>query len=275
MTDSLNFQSRAAAATSRVLSAASPAEAFARSLTDADLPKITDAVKSYASLVAARSLSTSPTDAWSTPTVSSDDSGQKCVFYKSTNPTKASLVCARALLLAINSTSIPESNNGKKSEKNLAQQLENDIIRMVWNALVRKSSESQNTSNTAKPSKALGRKSLLLAYPHVLKRLGSGEREDDDMLTPDGVDPTEAVAFFEEFGRLLTYGNSSKDKDDDDDDDGSLIWSIDGGKAELEKRMKRRVERGKKAVASAETQITNAVSSTSTVTIEEITDEKT
>lgn len=80
MTTGDEFQARAAAATARALSASNPAEALGKSLTDADVPKITEAAKSYASLIAARSICTTDADASAAAAASSTTSHQQSKF---------------------------------------------------------------------------------------------------------------------------------------------------------------------------------------------------
>ena len=292
MTTTDDFQARAAAATARALSASNPAEAFGKSLTDSDAPKITEAAKSYASLIAARSICTTDADASAaagaaaaSSTTSTPAEQTRCTFHKTPDPTRASLMCARSLLLTINSTEIPESggtggDDGTTSASSSTgisaeQQLENDVIRVVWNGCVKKAKEDK--ASGIKPSKALGRRSLVLAYPHVMKRI----KQADASLLPAGVDKEEAMAFFEEFGKLLTPKNGSG-AESEEDDDHYLLWSTDGGAAELKRRRERRTKRGKEAAAAAEaeakTKIASALTgatdpSSSSVTIEELPDE--
>ena len=290
MTTTDDFQARAAAATARALSASNPAEALGKSLTDSDAPKITEAAKSYASLIAARSICTTDADASAaagaaaaSSTTSTPAEQTRCTFHKTPDPTRASLMCARSLLLAINSTEIPESGGaggGTTSASSSTgisaeQQLENDVIRVVWNGCVKKAKEDK--ASGIKPSKALGRRSLVLAYPHVMKRI----KQADASLLPAGVDTEEAMAFFEEFGKLLTPKNGNG-AEFEEDDDHFLLWSTDGGAAELKRRRERRTKRGKEAAAAAEaeakTKIASALTgvtdpSSSSVTIEELPDE--
>jgi len=285
-----DFQVRAAAATARVLSASNPTETLGKSLTDSDAPKIVEAAKSFASLVAARSICTTDADASaaaaataaSSSTPSSTAEPNRCTFHKTSDPTHASLMCARSLLIAINSTEIPESTTSSSSIGGVEQQLENDVIRVVWNGCVKKAQEDKASS--IKPSKALGRRSLLLAYPHVMKRMKSGPAGSDDAsLLPARVDKEEALAFFEEFGKLLNP-KSDNGKNAEEIDDHFLIWSTDGGAEELKRRRERRAKRGKEAAAVAEVQaktelasgITSADAidpSSSTVSIEELSDD--
>ena len=277
-----DFQARAAAATARALSASNPAEALGKSLTDSDAPKITEAAKSYASLIAARSICTTDADesagaaAAASSATSTPAERTRCTFHKTPDPTRASLMCARSLLLAVNSTEIPETGVvGGGTGLSVEQQLENDVIRVVWNGCVKKSREDK--ASGIKPSKALGRRSLLLAYPHVMKHI----KQADASLLPAGVDKEEAMAFFEEFGKLLTPKNGNG-AESEEDDDHFLLWSMDSGAAELKRRRERRTKRGKEAAAAAEaeakTKIASAITggtnpSSSSVTIEELPDD--
>ena len=280
-----DFQARAAAATARALSASNPAEALGKSLTDSDAPKITEAAKSYASLIAARSICTTDADEASAASASAAAASSatstptertRCTFHKTPDPTRASLMCARSLLLAVNSTEIPETGVvGGGTGLSVEQQLENDVIRVVWNGCVKKFREDK--ASGIKPSKALGRRSLVLAYPHVMKRI----KQADASLFPAGVDKEEAMAFFEEFGKLLTPKNGNG-AESEEDDDHYLLWSMDCGAAELKRRRERRTKRGKEAAAAAEaeakTKIASAITggtnpSSSSVTIEELPDD--
>ena len=283
-----DFHARAAAATARALSAPNPAEALGKSLTDSDVPKITEAAKSYASLIAARSICTTDADASAaaSSTTSTPAEQARCTFHKTSDPTRASLMCARSLLLAINSTEIPETGGGggaggdddgtsSSTGISVEQQLEKDVIRVVWNGCLKKSREDKKSG--IKPSKALGRRSLVLAYPHVMKRI----KQADASLLPAGVDNQEAMAFFEGFGKLLTPKNDNG-AESEEDDDHFLLWSTDGGAAELKRRRERRTKRGKEAAAASEdeakTKIASALTgatspSSSSVTIEELPDD--
>ena len=184
-------------------------------------------------------------------------------------------MCARSLLMAINSTEIPETGGGRDDGTISAeQQLENDVIRVVWNGCVKKSKEDK--ASGIKPSKALGRRSLVLAYPHVMKRTKA-----DASLLPAGVEKEEALAFFEEFGNLLAPKNSSGATFEEDDDH-FLLWSADAGAAELKRRRERRTKRGKEAASAAEAEAKTEIASTltgatdpssSSVTIEELPDD--
>mmetsp|Transcript_32571 Transcript_32571/g.48559 ORF Transcript_32571/g.48559 Transcript_32571/m.48559 type:complete len:300 (-) Transcript_32571:758-1657(-) len=288
--DDSDFQARAAATASKISqSALNPAEILAQSLTS-DQPKIDSAVKSYMSLCAARSLTTTETDISSTDTSPSSC----CYFSSSSDPRMASLKCARSLLKAINSLTIPpdeeEKDDSKKEEEveNDVTKLERNVVRIVWNGLVK---------NGNKPSKILGKRSLSYAYPYILKLVTAAASSTDDTqdskvsahthadVLPVDVERNESILFFREFGNLLPEQHQQPpNSDSDKDNDSALLWDIDGGKAELARRRDRRVKRGKAAVttdAQRETlkqQVTNCFqhsnTDASTVTIEEITEDE-
>ena len=87
-------------------------EAHAKSLVDDDTPKIDSAVKSYLSLVAARSVVASEIDVLSENVKSFDDAQMKL----NSMDMKSALTCARKLLNGINTTVIPR-RNGKEEEE--------------------------------------------------------------------------------------------------------------------------------------------------------------
>jgi hypothetical protein len=237
-----NFQARAQAAASAITSK-NPAEAFAQSLTN-DRPTIDSAVKSYMSLTSARgAFSHLPTTSSAMDQIhnalgSSAKTGRKeqCFFVKSKNGKMASLFCARTILKKINSFQIPEAPDASKDE---AKEIEFHVIRILWNGLVK---------NGQKPSMILGRHSLSQIYPIILQAL------IDDI--PDGVDDEEGQTFMEEFGNLLIDGmkqkNSSipaneREKLNQGDNDSCLLWDIDGGKEELQRRRDKRKKKSKAA----------------------------
>ena len=284
-----DFGSRAAAAAARALSQAgqdNPAEVLARSLA-ADAVKISDAARAYASLVAARSMTAAVAEAASA--AGADAEGEpRALFAGSGNPARSGLLCARALLALVNSTEIPppvagEGTDAGKVSGTGADEMEEDVVRIVWNSLVGKAAEDR--WGMARPSKVLGRRCLVRAYPHVLGRLGEGGK-----LLPADVDREEALTFFREFGTLLgdADGQLHAPGPDDSDDDSALLWAADGGAAELKRRADRRMRKGKAAaearadargVADAAAAIGEhhapaGMHRSSTVTIEEIKDDE-
>lgn len=263
MADHGDFRARATASFNSHLAAASfsapnPAEAIAKELAN-DRSTIDSAVKSYMSLVAARSLTLSPTDATGVIVAGtlSDKGMRRCSFRNSKDSRMDALKCARVLLRSVNSLTLSDSQgldansvtkNGSKSE---STELERSVVRIVWNGLIK---------SEKKPSKFLGRKSLRIAYPQIISKF----RNDADRMLPEGVDREDALSFFEEFGLLLQ--SSADDKiGDNDDDDSALLWNLDGGASELNKRREKRAKKGKDAAAAAAQ--TKVVSS---LTIEEI-----
>ena len=175
--------------------------AYAQSLVEDDHPKIDSAIKSYLSLVAARSCTVSEMDVLevssykllessqgnaATSTMNNNKRVNKCIFMEDAN--RSSLLCARALLSGMNSTMVPEfplpntnhtSNENKSQEKDDDEkELKRNVVRILWNGLVQSSSSAKNTSKEKKkqlkPSKLLGREALLVVYPFVQERFRRG-----------------------------------------------------------------------------------------------------
>mmetsp|Transcript_9026 Transcript_9026/g.20370 ORF Transcript_9026/g.20370 Transcript_9026/m.20370 type:complete len:384 (+) Transcript_9026:70-1221(+) len=166
-------------------------ESYAKSLVEEDLPKIDSAVKSYLSLVAARSAVASDIDVL--PDLASISSVQ-CTFASTAktpmDANRCALICARTLLSTINSTNIPpestaveeisatkvhdETKSGEE-EKIMQIQLQSNATQILWNRLVQSLSNSTgDKAKQNKPSKVLGRQSLQVAYPYVQERLRRG-----------------------------------------------------------------------------------------------------
>lgn len=317
-------------------------ESFAQSLVEKDLPKIDAAVKSFLSLVAARSAVVSSTDIKHTTSTSTsgsmvlagncndgDNSHEsesvknklfesslakvRCTFASTSaaktgsplDSNRSALVCARALLATINSTiipplleSIPTTEGGESKHEDTCndkqkQRLQTDAIRILWNGLVPAApTSSTDKKKQMKPSKLLGRKSLIVAYPYVTERFHRGLTESDasdakrinkadsstsnDSLhstislealppvpTPKGIDADQWQAFYTEFGNLLVQACKNHDNDGmmqpsdsngaiEEEDDSALLWSVDHGVAELQQRRERRAQRATDALASAE-----------------------
>lgn len=264
--EDVDFQTKAQCIASTV-SSQNPTEALAKSLT-CDRPTIDSAIKSYMSLCAARSMSSCSSIDSSTPGIplhDDIDNNTKC-YFKKNNPQKSSLQCARSLLKAINSFIVPTKNtnyersNQEGKDDNDEERLEFEVVRILWNGLV---------NNGNKPSMILGQKSLSYVFPlikescfHIMEKDGgdnndSGQDVDDStrgtVFYPKDVDIDEAKSFINEFGTLLIDAEKRKNKsislvtkNDDgnilnrEDDDSCLLWDLDGGKAELERRRKRR-----------------------------------
>ena len=100
-----------AAAAASAAAAAADIQSYAKALVELDLPKIDTAVKTYLSLVAARSAVASDADVLSVGALSSAGAAgqqqqRQCTFAPSADANRSALVCARALLSAINSTTV-------------------------------------------------------------------------------------------------------------------------------------------------------------------------
>jgi len=226
----------------------------------------------------------------------------------STNPQQAALLCARSLLKAINSFVIPplpsedksvEEKDTKEDENednthNKDEKFEFEVVRIVWNGLVK---------NNQKPTMFLGLTSLSHVFPLIKESCFQVQVEDDNngsgdndntkkiqmMMFPKNVDLNEAQIFIDEFGDLLVRAQKRKNVTLSDeknnnaqdidkigkihthiDDDSCLLWDVDGGKSELERRRKRR-ELKSAAMKENESKETNKNSnSNSGLTIEEI-----
>lgn len=216
----------------------------------------------------------------------------KCFFTRGTNPNQAALLCARSLLKCINSFTVPEYNKNESSQTTAASStttstnkkeeeekksnndnehkvLEYEVVRILWNGLIK---------NGKKPSMILGQTSLIHVYPLIQKTFFVERNQNDNnenVYFPNNVDLEEAKSFIIEFGGLLQNAHDRKngltngisDKDDNDNDS-SLLWDIDGGKAELQRRRKRREVKQQKYNAFIDEENKNHL-----LTIEEINDD--
>jgi len=188
-------------------------EQYAKSLVDDDHPKIDAAVKSYLSLVAARSAVASDIDVLPDSMTSSHI--VQCTFATSNkspmDANRCSLMCARTLLSTINSTTIPtdfekgvdastinEDEEVNNEEDKMKSYMQDNTTKILWNRMVVQSSSStagdKEKAKQTKPSKVLGRKSLFVAYPYIQERFRRGiillgEEGKDDTTTPsnDGI----------------------------------------------------------------------------------------
>ena len=255
-------------------------EAHAKSLVENDTPKIDSAIKSYLSLVAARSVVASEIDVLSENVKSFDQQ-----LKLNTMDMKSALISARKLLNGINTTVIPRRNGKEEEEKDDEsadsnnktnddnQKMMDAATNIVWNRLV--------DNNDSKPSKVLGRKSLIIAWPYIQERfrrgLESDEKITDDALRnadallssysiellpalspPQGIEKDEWIAYYTEFGNLLSKAcqndESKKEDGEDDEDDSKLLWSNDKGVSELQQRRDRRVMRAEVLAKSKKNQ---------------------
>lgn len=242
-------------------------EAHAKSLVDDDTPKIDSAVKSYLSLVAARSVVASEIDVLSENVKSFDDAQVKL----NSMDMKSALTCARKLLNGINTTVIPKRNGREEEEEkdesdgdssneinDKTQRMMDAATNIVWNRLVE--------NKDLKPSKVLGRKSLIAAWPYIEERFRRGAKSADDasinvdtwlhsyseeilpaIAPPQGIESDSWIAYYTEFGNLLSkacQNDKSKQEDDgDNEDDSKLLWANDKGVSELQRRQDRRAKR--------------------------------
>jgi hypothetical protein len=255
----MDFQAKAQMAVTSAISM-SPSEALGQSLIN-DQPKIDSAVKSFMSLCAARSLVASDSDV---PLPNSNENSKSiqeenfgddshptvntpCIFTKSKNPRQAALLCARELLKAINVPCSIKSSDKINIQKD-ASLLEKEVVRIVWDGLLK---------NGQKPSKCLGRKALSYAFPSILKNLCDTfltEEHNHGKMTEiesKGVDSGEAKLFFKEFGYLL-FEKERSNAVSESDSDACLLWDEDRGKAELDRRRKRREESATSNVTSSD-----------------------
>ena len=273
----MDFQAKAQKAARSALSM-SPSEALGQSFIS-EQPKIDSAVKSYMSLCAARSLVASDSDAplprsnESFKTIEEGTIGDDisittvhipCIFTKSKNPRQASLLCARELLKAINAP-CPIQSIDKVALQEDASLLEKEVVRIVWDGLLKSSQ---------KPSKCFGRKALSFAFPSILKNLCDTEKMTE--IESKGVDSGEAKLFFNEFGYLL-FEKERSNAASESDSDACLLWDEDGGRAELDRRRKRREESATSNVESLDSKVGEnlgkAEGSSEGLTIEELPDE--
>lgn len=245
-------------------------EAHAQSLVDNDAPKIDSAVKSYLSLVAARSVVASEIDVLSENVKSCDHHQQL-----NTMGMKDALTCARKLLNGINTTLIPkvaeeevpeekDNDNNKSNEEH--DEIKDNVTRIVWNRLVALKNKDM------KPSKIFGRKTLIVVYPFIEERFRRGLEKDcggfdiagstnnaantspellPAIAPPLGIDKDSWIAFYTEFGTLLKKAcqndiESKKEGEEGEqckEDDSQLLWSDDKGVKELQERRDRRAKR--------------------------------
>ena len=299
----------------------------ARSAVQSDIDVI-----STSSLMA---LSASSASSVSSSRAAADDEEDRqcCTFADSADANRCALICARTLLSTINSLLLPSSeyvtsdegytnandaeavmgavadndgdneNNRKMKQQ---QKLRNDTIRIIWNKVANKTpllrGDTFTQSKTAvnmKPSKVLGRHSLLVAYPYVQERFRRGisllSRDENvqqidtttvaahtsttvtspsecqpslplhslsndllpPVLPPKGIDVDKWKSFYLEFGRLLVLSslssssssNAMMKEDEVQPNDSALLWSKDGGAAELQSRRVNRTRRAAEALA--------------------------
>jgi hypothetical protein len=147
----------------------------AKYLVEDDVPKIESGVKSYLSLVAARSATVREIDVVevsSLKVMGETNETAKCIFLENAN--RSSLVCARALLNGINTTLLPSSLTAvHNSKSSVEEELQHNVVQVIWNGLINVSA-SPNEKKRLRPSKILGREALIVAYPFVKERFRRG-----------------------------------------------------------------------------------------------------
>jgi hypothetical protein len=215
-----------------------------------DRPTMDAAIKAFMSLVCARTLTASATDAQSmvlgivkTANSNADKNADDTSKDKDNdNGTTNSqhpyvLQVARAILKSINAYEFPihatvaaalRDKPGLSPEKQ-QELLELSIVARLWNGLVQ---------SKQKPSRFLGRTALLLAWKDLdvmAKLLLDSPKDDADADSTIIYD--RQVEWVQEFERLLFHQHDPKLEVDND---AALIWDADGGQAELAKRRQRR-----------------------------------
>jgi len=269
-----------AAASAATQQSATPQQAsFVQALAQ-DRPTIQSAVTSFLSLVAARSLVTPEVLAKQQQQYSMS-SNENSVLLVLTNA--QALQCSRILLRAINDTTIcavsssssklpttKHNNNNKDKEEE-----EYDLVAQVWNGLVASEQKParflgrralrhawtdvlQHDSlawynNSNRSAKMTTTTTTAAAAASTLPANDSNTNtntNDNDPLKDHQQQQHEQqhlLRFVQEFERLLFYENScittTSPDEDEQDDDAALIWSVDKGKAELQRRRDRRQKR--------------------------------
>ena len=231
-----------------------------------DRPTIDAAVKSFISIVCARSMSASATDATrdkvmmgiipslanssisdnnknnsAAANANSTSDETKTTNKNNDNKTTISiqqqvLEVARYILKAVNSYTFPiqdtvaysMAEKPGTSEERKEELLEISVVARLWNALVQ---------SEQKPSRFLGRRSLKLAWKNL---------KVDAMITPieEGVRERQ-LEWLQQFENLLFQTAKPLPSDINVDEDSALLWAADGGAAELAKRRQRRLDAAK------------------------------
>ena len=249
MSDDLHAKATAAAAR---IATMNPAELLAQSLAT-DRPTIESAIKSFLSLSAARSIAQTQPKTQTKENVSKRLT--RCRF-SSEDPRLSALKCARTMLRELDNfqLSLPESEGEETKKPVTEENLEYEVVRTIWNGLI---------ASEKKPSRFLGRISLLHVYPKIIEKMRNEE------IHVDNVPKEEAMAFFEEFGVLLERREAGKDEDDD----AALLWDNDRGAAELTRRRDRREKNKKEKTVNQNDDIENTAENSEGPTIELIEDE--
>lgn len=229
-------------------------EAIAR-----DRPTIDAAIKSFISMVCARTMAASSTDvahdkvmmgiipSLANSSISKAEESSSVDDSKSDSkpkPTAPSiqqqvLELARYILKAVNAYTFPiqdtvaysKSEKPGTSEEKKQELLELSVVARLWNAL---------RQSEQKPSRFLGRKALRLAWKNL----------DVEGQFPPKADEQDVVRerqleWLQLFEKLLMETTKPLPSDINVDDDSALLWAPDGGAAELAKRRQRRLDAAK------------------------------
>ena len=224
-------------------------EAIAR-----DRPTIDAAAKSFISMVCARSMSASATDATSHDKVMmgiipslqmSSISEEKPTSNKSSDEKAKNspsvqqqvLEVARCILKSVNSYTFPVQDTvaysmAEKpgtSDQKKEELLELSVVARLWNGLVQ---------SEQKPSRFLGKRALKLAWKKMNVEAALKASDDETILERQ-------TEWLQQFETLLFASIQPLPSDVQSDDDAALLWAPDGGAAELAKRRQRRLDAAK------------------------------
>ena len=236
-----------------------------------DRPTIDAAVKSFISMVCARTMAASATDAThdkvmmgiipslaksslsdtaktSDNTAEAPDSSDTSDKDNTTTTTKPKapsvqqqvLEVARYILRAVNAYTFPIQDTvayskaekpGTTPEKK-EELLEMSVVARLWKALVQ---------SEQKPSRFLGRRALKLAWKNLnVEAQFPPKTEDTDETVRE-----RQLEWLQLFETLLLATTQPLPSDLNKDDDAALLWAPDGGAAELAKRRQRRLDAAK------------------------------
>jgi len=238
-----------------------------------DRPTIDAAVKSFISIICARTMTASNTDVKrgnenvmmgiipvdtaivTAKSASSSSSGGSDTCNNSVTTSSSSsststptqqqvLQWARLLIKAINCYTFPVHDTvastmaerpGITEEKN-EQLLEISVVARLWNGLVQ---------SEQKPSRFLGRRALKRAWKNLdiissMQQLSSSDCNEENNTICE-----RQLEWLQEFERLLFNPEQPQPSKITIDDDSALIWAIDGGASEFAKRRQRRLDAAK------------------------------
>lgn len=254
MSNNDNFLAKAQAATQRVVAASAtvqqnptPAQTIIVQELAQDRPTIHAAVTSFLSLVAARSLVASDSDKQEAPSTTTQQPQQRPLLALSN---AEALQCSRALLKAMNDTMLCATlvsldaamDNGKAF-----QMEEYNLVAQLWNGLV---------ASDQKPARFLGRRALRHAWADVRQHATLPAKPKKSAAAAAAAEMEEnqdsnLCQFLQEFERLLFLAPPASA--DEDDNDAALIWDLDGGEKELQRRRDKRQQRATDNTHAGET----------------------